>query len=320
MNERELRVLRALADEVRRLQQEIQAARKDRQTREDASDNEPVSPIRIEVAVTPQLDPARREYYEAENRDHQSRWRKLKPWIDAIGVGVAVSLAVFNLLTLLQIQRQTPGIIDGANAAKSAANTASDELTSVQRPFITYKTLTNQNLLDSSGKLINGIEFKARYENDGTTPTRGARHRIGYKDFPKAMPATFTFRLDAPPLPGPVFAFSPKATIDAGQVVVPKMTLDKLWAGQVHLYFWGWLEYRDVFPKTPTHITMFCVELTEIKEISLPDPRKSSNEIGYTNCPRHNCEDDDCEGEPYGDGLIWRTGKNLRQLVTPPKR
>jgi len=117
MNERELRVLRTLANEVRALQQEIQAARVDRQTSKDSDNDEIVQPLRAEVTVTPQLDPAHREYYDAENRDRNSFGRKFKPWVETIGVLVAVALAVFNLLVLRQIQQQTPQITKAATAA-----------------------------------------------------------------------------------------------------------------------------------------------------------------------------------------------------------
>ncbi len=123
------------------------------------------------------------------------------------------------------------------------------------------------------------------------------------------MPVGFDFKLNAKASSRPGVCLWSQTVIDAGPVLVPKSILDRLWAGKTHLYFWGWLEYKDAFPETFNHITMFCVELTEIKETSLLDPRKSSNEIGYTNCPQHNCEDEDCDGQPYGDGQIWHSVK-----------
>ena len=49
---------------------------------------------------------ARRVYYEAENHDRKSKWRKLKPWVETVGVGIAPVLAFLSLLTWLQIRRQ----------------------------------------------------------------------------------------------------------------------------------------------------------------------------------------------------------------------
>lgn len=307
MTEKELRLLRALTNELRALREEIQAQYKYSQATQDPSNNKPVEPLRVEITQAPDLDPTRREYYESQKYERNSLWRRLKPWVEAAGVAIALVLALFTLLTFLEVHRQTPGIVDSGAAAKNAARTASDSLISVQRPFIEYRTLTNKNILDATGTHILGIEFQARYENTGTTPTRGARHRIGFKDFPNGMPADFDFRLNGRRLTDTVFAFGPKTTIDAGQVMVTKDTLDRLWAGRTHLYLWGWLQYRDVFRNTPDHITMFCVELAEIKEVSMPDLRKSTSEMEYTNCPKHNCEDEDCDGQPYGDGQIWHS-------------
>jgi hypothetical protein len=106
MNERELRVLRALAENLRAIREEIHAIHEDQRTHTDTNNNEPVQPLRVEVTAAPQLDPARREYYEAENRDRDSLWSRIKPWLESTGVLIGLALMVLTWRTLMQVQRQ----------------------------------------------------------------------------------------------------------------------------------------------------------------------------------------------------------------------
>lgn len=107
MNERELRTLRAVANELRALRQEIHAIHEDQQANNNADNHDVVQPLRVEIAEAPNLGPTWREYYEAENRDRNSIWRKLKPWAEGIGIGIGFALAIFTLLNLLEIKQQT---------------------------------------------------------------------------------------------------------------------------------------------------------------------------------------------------------------------
>jgi hypothetical protein len=136
MDERDRQLIRVLTDELRALAQEIQAIHVDQQAAKNARDRQPVQPLRVEVTATPQLDPARREYYESENRERNSWWGQSQRWVETIGVGVAIALALFTLLNLREIRKQTPAVIKSGDASASAARTAHDSLIRSQRPWV----------------------------------------------------------------------------------------------------------------------------------------------------------------------------------------
>ncbi len=105
MNERELRALRGLADNLQAIREEIHAIHDDQKSDKDTS-NQPVQPFQIEVTKTPHLDAARQEYYHSENRDRNTLGRKIKPWLEGIGILIALVVTYLNLGTLRQVQRQ----------------------------------------------------------------------------------------------------------------------------------------------------------------------------------------------------------------------
>lgn len=57
------------------------------------------------------------------------------------------------------------------------------------------------------------------------------------------------------------------------------------------LYVYGWATYRDIFDKTPDHLTEFCMMLALFKGPTPSDP-KAGAEWSY--CPHHNCIDKQC--------------------------
>src|SRR5580704_6456198 len=116
------RLLRAIIDSLRALEgavrEQSEAIRHNYGSDRNASNNQPIQPLPVEVVHAPDLDPARREYYEAENRERNSLWRWLKPWVETVGVSVAIVLAILTALTFWEIHKQTPKIAESADAAK----------------------------------------------------------------------------------------------------------------------------------------------------------------------------------------------------------
>ena len=76
----------------------------------------------VTVNTVLEIPVAIREYYESKNKH---RWgNRLKNLLEIAAVGVAVWLAFLNRGVLNEIQEQTPKIIESADAAKRAADTA----------------------------------------------------------------------------------------------------------------------------------------------------------------------------------------------------
>jgi hypothetical protein len=123
--------------------------------------DQPVQPLAVEITHAPDLDPTRREYYVAENRQHRSWWTRVKPWVEAGGVGIAVILAILNLLTLWQTRKQTPAVIKSGDAAKEA-------LTAVQRAFVYIDTFRASWNVGANGR-PSGMRILPVFKNSGTT-------------------------------------------------------------------------------------------------------------------------------------------------------
>ena len=61
--------------------------------------------------------------------------------------------------------------------------------------------------------------------------------------------------------------------------------------GKRHLYFWGWVAYRDIFEDSNPHLTEFCNELT-ISEGDITTGEKVR--FLQVSCGTHNCADEEC--------------------------
>ena len=83
-----------------------EAIRENENSNRNAGNNKPIQPLLVEISAASQLDPARSEYYVAENRERDSFWRKLKPWVETIGVSVGIILVSLTCGTLQQVKRQ----------------------------------------------------------------------------------------------------------------------------------------------------------------------------------------------------------------------
>jgi hypothetical protein len=62
--------------------------------------------------------------------------------------------------------------------------------------------------------------------------------------------------------------------------------------GRWHI-FWGWVTYRDIFPKTPLHVTEFCQIMGAA--ILVRDTPQEPFRFGWTPCGHHNCADEQCD-------------------------
>ena len=106
------------------------------------------------------------------------------------------------------------------------------------------------------------------------------------------------------PIPSSPFALGPKEQDATGpRLTIPVSVLQGVEDKTTHLYFWGWLIYQDVFPNTPVHISMFCMELTDVRGSLVAG---TTYQFNWSLCSHHNCADDECKGEPYNTpSKIW---------------
>jgi hypothetical protein len=221
-----------------------------------------------------------------------------------------------------EIQKQTGPIkdsakaaADGATAAQQSANVARDALTSAQRAFVIFgKNMQENTVIDQGPPVhVTGWEFRPRLQNSGTTPTHYARNHANFQPL-VVLPDNFQFQDIGAGPSDTRFALGPREDATGALLAVPWQLVNATRpGGGTHIFFWGWARYRDIFNKTTEHISMFCLELLETRNLP-PDlgnitPNGPGNYfMTWELCSdKHNCNDDECDGEPYGNGLVWRT-------------
>jgi hypothetical protein len=107
---------------------------------------------------------------------------------------------------------------------------------------------------------------------------------------PEPLPDGFNF-CDGETGESTVTFIAPESTVSANPIPISQTDLTKVQEGTLHLYFWGWAAYRDVFRDSKVHLTEFCSKLTTISG----DIATGNVRFVYTHCPSHNCADETCE-------------------------
>lgn len=212
--------------------------------------------------------------------------------------------------TLIQMKAQGRATMHGAAAAQRSADVARDALVRGQRAFISFSqawqwdSVANQ----ADAQHVAVWEFRPVLVNSGETPTRGATHRVNWQIMGPALPAHFDFRDIETGTPTMLFGLAPREQKTGAVVQIPSVFLNlvHLQPQMFHIYFWGWARYHDVFAGTPEHMTMFCWDITDVRS----DPNAINIPLLVTGeqCipTAHNCSDEECDGEHYGNGQIWR--------------
>ena len=76
-----------------------------------------------------------------------------------------------------------------------------------------------------------------------------------YKSMTDPIPDGFTYP-DAGHAPITPVVIGPKQDVSIGPLDIPVADIQ----AKKHLYFWGWMEYYDIFENSPRHLTEFCYE------------------------------------------------------------
>jgi hypothetical protein len=105
----------------------------------------------------------------------------------------------------------------------------------------------------------------------------------------------FPFFIDPKTVPIPA-TIPPKGEIESEHFDIFGSDLIDVRDERKYFYIWGVARYRDVFPKTPEHVTKFCVVASGLAG----DPKKTWDsktnpvDILFRTYHRHNCADEDC--------------------------
>jgi hypothetical protein len=280
----------------------------------------PASPL------TPQKDELRK-HSDSSSHDENKKAVQLEKdirsgerWligISAAGVILNLAIALIYYGQLKEMRKSTRASAKAADAAASAADTEAknqadeaikevntmresnrinrEALESVQRAFVLPGDVDPTVIGNNSTQ---SVRFSFRWNNSGTTPTKGLRTHVNYRWDVQELPIDFPFsdlweegrpHVQTPALLGP----KASTAVDVGPV--PAQVVNGVVQHYYHLNFWGWARYRDVFRDTPEHLTEFCYELIPF-DVQIG---KDSTTIKYRldNCTRHNCYDNECKEE-----------------------
>jgi hypothetical protein len=261
MNERELKLLlRRLTYELRAIRQEIEAFRNDKQTNDNPDHHKAIQPLAVKITETPDLDPARREYYIAENKDRQSAWRQLKPWVETSGVLAAIGIVVLTFCTLVKVNEQV-------SVARNQLVASVDNFRVDERPWVGISFTAAAKIQVTVGK---SFFVPISLINSGKTPAKDVTGNIAIDLVGNGVPIKFTYapgRASYKIFVGTIFPTG-MGSVDrsfesihhgsdkAEPTIITKPIFDSILANHVLAVIHGRIEYSDPFGTE--HWTTFC--------------------------------------------------------------
>lgn len=256
----------------------IEAVAENTKTTNEAAKQQTPLPSRIAVDVNIPREEVNR-YYTEHNKPNGLQW-----W--AFGVNVITFLAVGGYAVVAILQWRA--LLESNRINREA-------LVSVQRAYVTprFPQLGDHILINPKTKQ-RSLEFSIIWENSGTTPTRNMLTYVNVSAREDPLPEDFAFHDIGHDRQIP-FVLGPRATASATPRNVSVDVLEGIRHNTMHLYFWGWTKYRDIFQGTKEHTTRFCYELTQVKTEAKPIDRGSSLGVFYSFCNHNNCADEECE-------------------------
>jgi hypothetical protein len=182
-----------------------------------------------------------------------------------------------------------------------AAKTQAEALKTAQRAFVTFSPdATVATEVGTGGKVISW-QLRIPMKNDSPTATQELRDCPTVANLPRGpIPKDFGYPDSCEPRQVPL---GPRGQVNT----IPKNILIADIRGvqrkERSIYVYGWATYRDVFPHSPKHVTLFCYEL--IMNTIKADLRDINYNLSGTLmlCEHHNCQDEDCKDEVLPKGF-----------------
>jgi hypothetical protein len=163
---------------------------------------------------------------------------------------------------------------------------------SIQRAFLFARRPHITPLMDHDS--IKHFRIDIFWENSGSTPARGAIPLIPIQFLPdRRLPADYIFAQNYASLGAGRITIPPKGDAQTQLAEISSADLRDIISGKKFLYVWGSVQYRDVFPEDPIHVTEYCFEFgrlisRDVNTVSAP------MDAEWPACATHNCSDDDC--------------------------
>jgi hypothetical protein len=179
-----------------------------------------------------------------------------------------------------------------------------------ERAFINFGQLSVGVNLTTPNQTWVGQEFALNFINNGNTPASSVVITTSVQAWRTQLPNGYGF----PEEKAPALAVIGPKSIYGTLTRVSKDDIMDAWQAKSHLFFWGSVVYKDIFPNDPDRLSEFCIEMTHITfarpAAAPPNPKApvtSSNvdqppaisggviAFQWQACPEHNCYDQDCK-------------------------
>jgi hypothetical protein len=182
-----------------------------------------------------------------------------------------------------------------------------ESLQSVQRAFVAFKTINQVRSFYKAGKEnVHFWRLTVAFENSGATTAVRAVN-VATTNSLESEPDETQFQkmsrdvLSEEPIPAKGLSFIKFHPIlekelfgrelpDGDPLSLIGYSAEN---GKLKRYIWGWVAYEDIFNNTKTHLTEYCVRITEI-EATGGDTGHPGVGLGFQQCRHHNCTDQYC--------------------------
>jgi len=290
MREHEIRLLRSLVASLDAIKAQVKTIAENSRPCEQISEPEQ-PPISLNAVL--QLPAAVANYYESKTTKKPRL--KIRQWISVfLSAATLVAVVAYTCIT----SRMWHAQLESNDISRSGTVIA-------QRAFVFFLMSINRSpITDEMGTKAVAWNFAVPIENSGNTPTKNLF--IGGKiEVDRALPAPYQDGV----APGPRLFL---AAHTGYQTAYVRVETNRLKESRIKpIYFYGWARYNDIFDatdRTTQHITMYCFKI----EGFAGDPSVPTAVFNplYGVCSEsHNCADDECDGESYGNGQVWHATK-----------
>jgi hypothetical protein len=210
-----------------------------------------------------------------EQRAADERKARHDQFVLIISLATAITVVIYAGLTYLQWQATR------------------ESFTATQRAFVSAPGIESF-IYQPVHPTDAAIGFSPTIRNDGATPTRDLRYVVNFAFSDGPLGPKFGFQ-DLPGVTVNKFPLGAHGSVNTNARAVTLETAQKLQSKSQVLSIYGEVDYADVF--SSSHTLMYCIQLIGFSD-KLDQPAWEPCENN-----RHNCSDDDCEGEPVSAAL-----------------
>jgi type II secretory pathway pseudopilin PulG len=158
-------LVRLLIKVLRGLQAGIDEYTKTIRESQQSGGQQPEQPLPLEIRSELRFPRAIREYYESEQRERQSTWKKIKTGLEIIGVSAAVILAILTYFTFKKVSSQANSAQKQADSAQKQVRIMQKQLEAAERSWIKLVECKPTELYFWRGSA--GINIQATIQNVG---------------------------------------------------------------------------------------------------------------------------------------------------------